>query len=473
MAQYTQWQIVLIVLACGLIVSGTIIGNILVCTAVAIVRKLRTPSNLLIVSLAVSDLLVAVLVMPLATSYEVFGRWPLGPAVCDMWTSLDVMLCTASILSLCAISVDRYFVITRPFQYAMKRTPLRMTLMILSVWLLSALISIPPLFGWQADQSEGNCVLSQAIGYQVYATIGAFYLPLTVMIVIYYRIYMVSSGIAEAEAKSKPNGGGAAAAALTSAKTPMRRCSDDASSYSPPDSRCQRCSLLRKLGTHNGCIDRSGSSGSDFPKIKRKKKDVLLAKNENKKQRRSSTSGGGGGGVTTANRASLSKDCKATKTLGIIMGAFTACWLPFFILALIKPFCSQGDGSCIPHWLNSLFLWLGYTNSFLNPIIYARFNRDFRKPFKEILLLRCRGINTRLRSETYAEQFGRPEGLGTGLGGSAGDAVRRGTTRGSCSVVYQSVEGRTLIRLDDCKEDEGSSSNNFEPKTTTTTTTDL
>jgi len=68
---YTVWQSALIVLLCSLIVVGTIIGNTLVCTAVSTVRKLRTPSNWLIVSLAVADLLVALLVMPLAIVYEV------------------------------------------------------------------------------------------------------------------------------------------------------------------------------------------------------------------------------------------------------------------------------------------------------------------------------------------------------------------------------------------------------------------
>ena len=68
---YADWQVALIVLACAMLVVGTVIGNVLVVTAVAVVRRLRTPSNLLIVSLAISDLLVAVLDMPFAAVYEV------------------------------------------------------------------------------------------------------------------------------------------------------------------------------------------------------------------------------------------------------------------------------------------------------------------------------------------------------------------------------------------------------------------
>ncbi|ESN99781.1 hypothetical protein HELRODRAFT_126731, partial [Helobdella robusta] len=118
--------------------------------------------------------------------------WSLSKAMCDVWTSSDVLLCTASILNLCAISIDRYLTITRPFEYAAKRTPSRMILMIMSVWVTSALISIPPLFGWRADPPPGHCELSQDVAYQFYATVGAFYLPLFVMVTVYYKIYIVS-----------------------------------------------------------------------------------------------------------------------------------------------------------------------------------------------------------------------------------------------------------------------------------------
>jgi len=113
------------------------------------------------------------------------------------------MLCTASILNLCAISIDRYFVITHPLQYATKRTPLRMALMIIAVWALSALISVPALVVWKANPIEGQCYLSQDLGYQIYATVGAFYVPLTLMIVIYCRIYMVSTRLAMSESRSR------------------------------------------------------------------------------------------------------------------------------------------------------------------------------------------------------------------------------------------------------------------------------
>lgn len=105
-------------------------------------------------------------------------------------------------------------------------------------------------------------------------------------------------------------------------------------------------------------------------------------------------------------RFQLAKERKASTTLGIIMSAFTFCWLPFFVLALVRPFLHE---DAIPPWLSSLFLWLGYANSLLNPIIYATLNRDFRKPFQEILYFRCGSLNHMMREEFYHSQYGDPD----------------------------------------------------------------
>lgn len=86
-----------------------------------------------------------------------------------------------------------------------------------------------------------------------------------------------------------------------------------------------------------------------------------------------------------SNRESMEakRERKAAKTLVIITGAFVGCWLPFFITALVLPIC--GDSCPLPDFVFSVFLWLGYMNSMINPIIYTIFSMDFRIAFKKIL----------------------------------------------------------------------------------------
>lgn len=74
-------------------------------------------------------------------------------------------------------------------------------------------------------------------------------------------------------------------------------------------------------------------------------------------------------------------ETKAAKTLAIIVGLFILCWLPFFTLYLIRPFCED----CINPILFSIVFWIGYCNSAINPMIYALFSKDFRFAFKKII----------------------------------------------------------------------------------------
>ena len=92
----------------SLITCQAIIGNVLVILSVCTNRKLRTITNRFLVSLVTADLLVAVLVLPLAIKVEATESWNLGSIPCEVWIGFDVMLCTALILNLLCISVDRY-----------------------------------------------------------------------------------------------------------------------------------------------------------------------------------------------------------------------------------------------------------------------------------------------------------------------------------------------------------------------------
>ena len=89
--------------------------------------------------------------MPFTLSYELMGYWMFGDSWCKIWGALDVFLCTSSIMNICLISLDRYWSITKAIQYMNTRTPKRVALMIAGVWVLSGLISIPPLLGWSEN----------------------------------------------------------------------------------------------------------------------------------------------------------------------------------------------------------------------------------------------------------------------------------------------------------------------------------
>jgi len=91
-------------------------------------------------------------------------------------------------------------------------------------------------------------------------------------------------------------------------------------------------------------------------------------------------------------RIARKKERRATVILGMIMGSFIACWLPFFLLYVISPLCPvcspdplQNQGLCVSPTTFSTAFWLGYSNSAFNPVIYTVFNNDFRRAFKKIL----------------------------------------------------------------------------------------
>ncbi|KAK2171968.1 hypothetical protein NP493_1009g00007 [Ridgeia piscesae] len=199
--------VVSVCVAVCLVILLVILGNTLVIVAIAVDNSLKQLQNWLIASLAASDLLLGVLIMPLSLANELMGYWVFGNVLCAFWLSTDVFLCTASILNLCVISVDRYMSITR-VTYARQRTLRKIVAMIAVVWLLSVVICFPPLVGWKRPQpttalGQPLCVLSEEVGYVIYSTLGSFYLPLVVMVVVYFKIYVTVRSQARRSVRNK------------------------------------------------------------------------------------------------------------------------------------------------------------------------------------------------------------------------------------------------------------------------------
>ncbi|GFY23888.1 alpha-2C adrenergic receptor [Trichonephila clavipes] len=201
---YSQLRIILTAFFVTFIMVVIVVGNMLVCIAIATEKALKTVQNWFIASLAVSDFLVGLVIMPFSLAKELMGYWIFGTVWCDIHSALDVLLCTASINNLCLISLDRYWSVTQAVEYLKKRTATRAVLMICFVWVLSALISLPPLLGWKKEERPEDypsCSLSDDVGYVLYSALGSFYVPAFVMVFVYIKIFMAARSRARRHVK--------------------------------------------------------------------------------------------------------------------------------------------------------------------------------------------------------------------------------------------------------------------------------
>lgn len=423
-----QWQAILLTLILSFIIMVTIIGNTLVILSVFTYKPLRIVQNFFIVSLAVADLTVAILVLPFNVVNMIIGRWEFGINLCKMWLTSDVLCCTSSILNLCAIALDRYWAITDPINYAQKRTVERVLILIAGVWILSLVISSPPLIGWndwpkKFDSRKHPCVLNSNPGYRIYSALGSFFIPLVIMSIVYVEIYIATRRRLRERARASrinPTACMRTATGTTSTKETGSTLQDPESMSSEtnhnelPDLRVYAKSAekarrreklnktLNKIETMNkenllhtivhedsitdmqDLSSESNKQGSDTTTTvandnnggqRKPELNVIAAE---KQMRKNSVYQF----IEEKQKISLSKERRAARTLGIIMGVFVLCWVPFFLVYIVIPFCPT---CCPSNELMDFLTWLGYLNSALNPIIYTIFNLDYRRAFKKLL----------------------------------------------------------------------------------------
>lgn len=341
-----------------------------------------------------------------------------------------MLYCTASVWSLVAIAFDRFTATVCPLWYREKRQHCRAAAYAVLVWLLSCLICLPPLVGWDGRRfidpvtklgnslvpldggdrnftdSSGDprvsCDLFKETNYVVYSATGSFLLPLVILVLLYSRIFHLLQQRARALRRSRgrqhrpstpeaPTAGAAVwfdrdleLATIVAGGGEADHLQEER--LQQPDGELDPaavdadgevdCVLENPAGRPLTTAASQTACGRPSPRHHRRRLQ----------QRR---------------RADL-REQRATQRMLVIVVVFIICWMPFTLMYLVRGVTSGGAGGgssgneaagsgqpAALEALQFLAIWLGYGNSALNPILYTVFNRDFRHAITR-LLKRCR-----------------------------------------------------------------------------------
>jgi len=168
------------------------VGNLLVLIAFTRYRRIRSVTNYYIISLAVADLLVALVGIPSALATSV--GLPRHFRLCLLMNSILMLLCTGSILSLVAVTVDRFWAVVRPLTYAVDMTSRRALIVIACCWTTATLIGLLPAAGWNAGPPlEPRCFFMELMDfrYLVFIYFATIVAPSLFMAVVYVIIFKV------------------------------------------------------------------------------------------------------------------------------------------------------------------------------------------------------------------------------------------------------------------------------------------
>uniref|UniRef100_A0A914DTQ3 G-protein coupled receptors family 1 profile domain-containing protein n=1 Tax=Acrobeloides nanus TaxID=290746 RepID=A0A914DTQ3_9BILA len=340
-----------------LLILATLIGNAMVCLAVLMVRKLKQqPANLLIVSLAIADFCVGLIVMPIGLVAIIEDRW---------------------ILAL--------------------RTRRRIFGYIAIVWLGALFVSVSPLIVLPWKRIDHVCQVPQHRWYQLYATIISFYGPCLIMVILYVRMWKAAKRL---QRKDR----------LTIKWSLSLRPEDEQLLHKKKFGIFDLPYLLHHHHNNNNnnsavCNGVAHHINNNIVPIIKPSNGICNGNSNSSPRKfvqRPSAFFHAMRMPLMHSRSHEKTEDKARKTLGVVMGVFIICWLPFFLLALLK----SEQILHVPKWLDILLLWLGYLNSMLNPMIYCKYNREFRVPFREMLCCRFKTLQDVMRHETFNSKYG-------------------------------------------------------------------
>lgn len=318
----------IIVSSFGLLVVNVlaISGNLLVVFVILRTKELnRNESNWFVMNLALADLFVAFTVIPTSVDTLIHGEFRLGLAFEEFIGFANFLFCICSIMNLQLLSLDQWFAIAKPFKYVTVVSPRKASAACAFIWFYATFCSLPPKFGVSSYfcfiPNLDNCDIgkdwsgsSKALVFAI-AVLGLTYcLALLVMTVCYWKIFRI-------------------------ARSHVRRIN------------VQRFNSRNNCGSFDSTIQPEVATENTFGRTS----SFHQEPKQTQRQQRAS-------------------DIRTAKTFLVVIGAYFLCWTPFCFTLILDIIMMEKINSKV----SLICLWLGYTNSCLNPLIYTWKYKQFR-----------------------------------------------------------------------------------------------
>nr|XP_054773455.1 D(1B) dopamine receptor-like [Lytechinus pictus] len=357
----------------------TILGNLLVFGAYRRDKRIRCKTtNTFILNLAIADLLVGVVMLINAPMY-VTEKWFFGREFCIIVWAIDYLSTDMSVITIVAISVDRYLMVRNALQHHLRQSRKRIVLIFWCLWFLCSLVHTSLAFCYSA-RTDYKYLQNQTCNLEyrrdktlvVLMFLIEFVLPVTCLFVLNWKVFI----------HIKRRG--------SSVKLRMRSRRKKGVASSDAVSRHERATLYRSPEVHSKTDGMLSSSDGEVVDAAEDSDDGAFRPGaasadgvqEAKSLRKSSCAM-----VRIHRISSSSSGCphqKAAKLLTALLIVFTISWLPYYIYdcyVLINGGLSN-DG------VTQILTFILWGNSAVNPILYACANVHYRKNFLYFLHLR-------------------------------------------------------------------------------------
>ncbi|XP_026781705.3 trace amine-associated receptor 13c-like [Pangasianodon hypophthalmus] len=187
---------ILLYVCSAAVVLLTVCGNMLVIISVFHFKQLHTPTNMLVLSLAVSDFLIGTFVMAPMLIWSIESCWIFGRSFCIGFLLIAGFLTILSIYNVALIAVDRYSALSNPFLYTNAISVRTMCIVVSSNWCVCVVYTVAFYYLSGTFTSSvmcpGECVLILNEGWTVIDLVTLFIFPVSVIIILYTQVFVIA-----------------------------------------------------------------------------------------------------------------------------------------------------------------------------------------------------------------------------------------------------------------------------------------